>query len=378
MLPSELKVIPVESKGDFKRFVRFPYQLYRNDPRWVPPLYLERKEVLSPKKNPYYLHAEVKLFLALRGSEVVGRISAQIDREYEKRHGERVGHFGFFECEDNSETAQALFFAAETFLKNGGAIRSQGPFSFSINEESGLMVEGFDQPFMTLMPYNPLYYARLVEGAGYLKAKDLYAWYYKAGAVPDDAVKLAEEVAQYPGLKLRSVEKKNFKQDLLKIIDIFNSAWSENWGFVPLTEAEVDKMAKDLQLFMDLNGAILAEVDGKPVGMCVAVPNLYDLIGDLKGKLFPFGIFKLLWRIKKKKYKSGRLLLLGIKKEHRKTILGGLSFLLYVEIHRRAHSLGYEWGELSWTLEDNKSINAGIEFMGGKRYKTYRIYEKSL
>jgi len=177
---------------------------------------------------------------------------------------------------------------------------------------------------------------------------------------------------------VRPLNKRRFREDLGKIMEVFNSAWSNNWGFVPPTPAEVDKIAKDLKVFMDPEVAYLAEVDGNPAAMCLAIPNLYELIKGLKGRLFPFGIFRLLWRIKRRKAKNCRLMLLGIKKEYRKSTLGALSILLYVEIHRRSLRQGYEFGELSWTLEDNQEVNMGIEFMGGKRYKTYRVYEKKL
>lgn len=378
MPPAELEIIPVQSKRDYKAFIELPYSLYRNDPHWIPPLRMERAEVVNPRKNPYYEHAQVRLFLAKRKGKTVGRISAQIDEEYEKFHQRRLGQFGFFECEDNSETSHALFQAAEKFLMENGASEFQGPYSFSINEECGLLVEGFDAPLMTMMPYNPPYYARLIEQEGYRKAKDLYAWKYWIGDVPKDPAEVAEQIRLYPGLSLRSVNMKDLKNELLKIIDILNSAWSENWGFVPFTENEVNKMAKDFKMFVDPEGILIVELEGQPIAMCVGVPNLYDMIHDLKGRLFPFGLFKLLWRIKKRKYESGRLLLLGVKKEYRNTALGALSFLLYVEIQKRSLALGMKWSELSWTLEDNKGVNAGIEFMGGKRYKTYRIYEKKV
>ncbi len=371
-----LSVQPVRTRLELKRFIQLPYRLYQNDPHWIAPLYSERKEILHPQKNPFYQHAIVELFLAVREGKEVGRISAQIDFEYEKCHGERVGHFGFFECEQDPEIAAALFQAAENFLKQNQATRIVGPFSFSINEESGLLIDGFDQPLMTMMPYNPPYYADLIEGVGYRKIKDLYAWHYPVGEIPEQPRLIAEEVRKLPDLILRTFDKKNFKRDMNIIIDIFNSAWSENWGFVPLTSAEVDKMAKDLKLFIDYEGAFIAEYKGIPIAMALAMPNLYELIAGMKGRLFPFGIFKLLWRLFRKQYRSARLMLLGIKKEYRSSMLGFLSTLLYVEIHRRGLERGYEWGELSWTLEDNRKVNTGIEFMGGKKYKTFRIYEK--
>ncbi len=378
MPPVDLEIIPVKSKKDYKEFIKLPYQLYKEDAHWIPPLFLERWEAIHPKKNPYYQHALVKLFLARRKGKTVGRISAQIDLEYEKFYKERLGQFGFFECENNPETSHALFQAAENFLKENGALKFQGPFSFSINEETGLLIEGFQEPLVIMMPYNPPYYISLIEAEGYRKVKDLYAWKYIMGQVPKDPMEVAEQIRQYPGLTLRNLNMKNLKNDLLKIVDILNSAWSENWGFVPFTENEVDKMANDLKLFIDPSGVIIVELETKPIAMCVALPNIYDCIQDLGGKLFPFGILKLLWRMKKKKYRSGRLILLGVKKEYRNTALGGLSILLYVEIQKRCQAAGMKWGELSWTLEDNKRINTGIEFMGGKRYKTYRIYEKRI
>src|SRR4030095_14155084 len=373
-----LSILSVSNKKEFKEFLNLPYRLYRDDPHWIPPLKMERAELLNTKKKPYYLHAEVKLFLARRGSRTVGRISAQVDREYEKFHGERLGQFGFFECENDPEAARALLEAAQAFHRERGAVKSQGPFSFSINEESGLMIEGFEAPLMTLMPYNPRFYAGLIEGAGFRKLKDLFAWRYSIGEVPKDAAEVAELVAKTPGLVIRKIYPKNLKEDLKKVMEIFNSAWSENWGFVPLTPEEVAKVGKDLKPILVPETALLAELDGQPAAMCIGIPNIYEIIHDLKGRLSPFGLFNLLYRLKRHTYKSGRLMLLGDKKEHRNTILGGLSILLYAEINKASTAMNAEWGELSWTLEDNKKINSGIEFMGGKRYKIYRVYEKAV
>lgn len=375
---SDLEIIPVHSKKDYKDFVDLPYRLYRKDPHWIPPLKRERSEAIHPKHNPYYEHALVQLFLAKRKGKVLGRISAQIDFEYEKFYKKRLGQFGFFECEKDAEVSQALFQAAEKFLRDNGTTCIQGPFNFSINEEIGLLVEGFQEALMTLMPYNPPYYADLIDQAGYKKVKDLYAWKYLVGEIPKDALEVSEQLKNYPGLQIRTINMQDLDNELKKIIEILNSAWSENWGFVPFTPKEIQKMAKDFKLFVNPKGVFIAELEGNPIAMCVSMPNLYEMIRDLKGKLFPFGIFKLLWRIKKVRYESGRLILLGVKKEFRNTVLGGLSIMLYTEIHKRALEVNMKWGELSWTLEDNKSINAGIEFMGGKKYKTYRIFEKNI
>ncbi len=373
-----LEIIPVHSRRDLKEFVCFPETLYSHIPGWIPPLRQERLEVLSPHKNPYYQHAKVQLFLAKRNGKTVGRISAQVDQEYEKRYGVRMGHFGFFESEENKETAEALLKRAENFCREQGAPEMMGPFHFSINEEVGLLIEGFDQPLMTLMPYHLPYYSKLIENSGYKKAKDFYAWKYSIGEIPQEPGEIAEQVYQEPNLKIRNLDPKNFQQDIRIVLDIFNSVWENNWGFVPFTPEELKKISKDLKLILDPDLAFIAEVSGKPVGICVGVPNIYDLIYDLKGKLFPWGIFKLLYRIKKRKYRSGRLMLLGVTKDFRGGVLGGLSILLYVEILKRSQQKGLDWGELSWTLEDNMAVNASIEFMGGKKYKTYRVYQKHL
>lgn len=374
----ELQILPVKTKRDLKSFIKLPGELYHNDPHWVPPLYLERKGILHPKKNPYYQHATVQLFLAKKGGRLVGRISAQLDQEYERIHKERVGHFGFFECINDPSVAKALFFAAENFLKSRQATRILGPFSFSINEESGLLIEGFEEPLMIMMPYNPKYYQSLIEGLGYSKAKDLYSWKYQIGEVPEAPAQLAKSLSGRPGLTIRNINKRHIQEDLEIVLKLFNSVWKNNWGFVPFTPAEVKATARNLKLFIDPETAVIAEVNGKPAGICVSIPNFYEFIADLRGRILPLGIFKLLWRIKKRKCQSSRLMLFGIKEEYRAGELGPLGVLLYVKIHQRAKRQGYKFGELGWTLEDNHPINAGIEFMGGKRYKTYRIYEKKI
>ncbi len=368
----------VKNKKQLQAFIQLQYELYAQRKNWIAPLYQERKEILDSKKNPYFDHAEVQLFLALKDGKVVGRISAQIDFEYEKFHGERVGHFGFFESENDPEIAKALLKTAEAWVLTKGVKKILGPFSFSINEECGLLIEGFNEPQMTMIPYNWEYYPSLLESAGYTKAKDLLCWHYPVGQISEPALQIAEALEQHPGLTIRPLNYSDFAGDLEKIMEIFNEAWCKNWGFVPLTPKEIHKAAKDLKIFMDPEIAFLAELDGKSIGMCMSVPNLYELIAGLKGRLFPFGFLKLLWRIKRKKYKSGRLMLLGIKKEYRSSELGGLSVLLYVEIHKRGLKRGYEYGELSWTLEDNDKVNTGIEFMGGRVYKKLRVYEKNL
>lgn len=374
-----LNVVPVTTNKQKRQFVDFQFQLYQNEKNWVPPLKMERHEFLNPQKNPFFQNAEVKLFLALDEDKPVGRISAHINRLHNERYGEKTGHFGFFDCENREDAARALFEAAETWLKEQGMTQIVGPFNFSTNEECGLLLEGFNHKPYPYMPYNFPYYETLVSALGYRKIKDLIAWSYDAlKPVPEMAEQVADMTRQYPGLVIREVSKKNMSRDVEIIRDIFNSAWSQNWGFVPWTDAEIAKMAKDFKLILEPKLALIAEVDGVPAAISIAIPNYHEAIADLNGKLFPFGIFKLLYRLKIKKVKTARLCLLGIKKEFRRDVLKGLSVLLYTEMHRRGLEVGCIGGELSWTLDDNDKINQGIALMGGTPYKKYRLFEKKI
>lgn len=372
-------VRPVQSRKDLKKFIRLPWRLYQNDPAWVPPLVQERKQLLNRKKNPFFEHAEAEYFLAERNGDVVGRISAHIDHLHNQIHNEATGFFGFFESVDDSEVADKLFDTAATWIRDREMTHIRGPFSFSINEEAGLLVDGFEHSPFIMTGHNPRYYAPLLETWGLKKAKDLYCWSYQSpDPIPDLAVQIADEVCKQPGLVVRQVSPKTLEKDVRIILDVFNEAWQHNWGFVPLTENEVRKAAKDFKMILEPKMALIAEVDGKPAAISLALPNLNEAIRDLNGRLFPLGIFKLLYRMKRKKVKAARLVSLGVKKEYRKGILGALSVLLYVQMHRYGKELDYGSCELSWTLEDNDKINQGIQMMGAEHYKTYRVYEKLL
>lgn len=378
MPPADVQIIPVETESQRREFLGFPYQLYKQDPRWTPPLRFEQKGRLSFKKNPYFDHAHAQLFLAKQEGRVVGRISSQIDQNYEKSYGEKVGHFGFLEMEEDLEIAKALFQAAEKYFRQQGIRKILGPFSYSINEESGILVEGFQEASMLMTPYNPSYYGKFIEACGYQKAKDLLAWRYEVNKTPQDALEIAAEVKKHPDLNIRSVNPRRLKKDLHTMIEVFNSAWKNNWGFIPMTPREVAHLAENLKIILDPVLAFLIEIKGETAGICLATPNVNEIIGDLNGKLFPLGWAKFLWRLKTQRFRSGRLMLLGVKEKFRTFSMGGLSILLYAEIARRAQSRGYEWAELSWTLEDNDRINDGIKFMQGKVYKRLRVYEKEL
>jgi GNAT superfamily N-acetyltransferase len=364
---------------DIDDFVRLPELLYTGDPGFVMPLYMEQRDRLTPSKNPFFQHAEATLFTAYQEGKLVGRISAQIDREHLARYADSCGLFGFFDTINDQRVGKALVDAAASWLRARGMRVMRGPFSLSVNEECGTLVEGQAEAPMVMMPYHRAYQDAIALGAGLTKAKDLFGWKYTVGQIPPRALRANEEIKAMPEVRIRPVDKKNVKRDVRIVADIFNDAWSDNFHFVPMTEPELLKMTEDMKLLLDDQIAMIAEIDGKPAAMAIALPNLSEASYDLGGKLFPLGLPKLLYRLKVKRTKSARLVLLGIKKDYRnKKRYGGMSAALYVELARRGSAVGYTWGELGWTLEDNRPVNLGIKMMGGEVYKRYRIYEKAL
>lgn len=364
---------------DLDVFVGYHHDLYRQDPAWIAPLNMEVTDRLTPGKNPFFEHAEATLFTAWRGNRMVGRISAQIDHEHLRVHDDDAGFFGFFDTDDDHEAAQGLLDAAEAWLRERGMTTMRGPFSLSINEECGTLVEGFEHPPVVAMPHALPHQGKLIEDAGFEGVKDLLCWRYEAVEPPARVKKAWATIDALPEVTFRSVKKRQMLSELRIILDIFNDAWSDNWGFVPTTDAEVRKAAADMKMIIDEDLAFFAEIDGRPVGLCVALPNLNEAIRDLDGKLFPFGFAKMLWRLKVKTPKSARLMLLGLRRELRgKKRYGALSTAMIGELNRRGRAKGYEWAELSWTLEDNKLINLAIRAMRAKVYKKYRIYEKTI
>ncbi len=374
-----VQVAPVESKKELDAFIRFPWRIYDGNPHWVAPLRYTENHRFSPKHNAFFLHAEVQLFLARRDGDVVGRISAQIDSEHNRYHGERTGFFGFFECEDEPETARALLTAAEDWLRARDMEEIRGPFNFSANGEIGFLVEGFDSSPLPLMTYTPEYYLRLAEAAGYVKAKDVFAWKWRGRPVPDGRPRqMVDELRARPGVSIRRARKKDFAREVRTILDLYNDAWSDNWGFVPATDAEAAQMAKELKLIVDPRIIPIVEIDGVPAGVALGVPDFNWAMKPLNGNLFPFGWLRFLWRLKVRRPSVGRLLLFGIKKEFRTRKWAGLLYLLCDEMYKGAVESNLDWAEFSWTLEDNGLINSLIMKVGAERYKTYRIYAKPL
>ncbi len=366
--------------GDVSDFLRAGRVVFEGDPSWFPPLDFDIKQRLDPKKNPFFKRAEAVYLTAWKDGQLAGRCSASIDQEYLRVWKNDTGFFGFFDTVDDDEVGRALIDHAAQWLKGKGMKRMSGPFSLYPNEEVGVLVEGFDTPPMLMMAHSRAWQDRVALASGLTKEKDVLAWRYDSREMPKRAQRARENLkTDAPELVLRSVDTSKLKQELSVILDIYNDAWEGKWAFVPALPDEVEKMAEDLSLVIDRDLAFIAEIEGKAVAMCILLPNLNEVIRDLDGALFPFGWAKLLWRLKVKHPKSARLMLLGIRKELRNVRkYMPLSVAMYAEVATRAAAKGYEWGELSWTREDDSPINAGITNMGAKVYKRYRVYERAL
>ncbi len=364
-------------------FIQVAHRVYRSDPAWVPPLGIDMFMRLHPRLNPFFQHAECQLFVAERDGELVGRIAAHVDHEHLKVHDDATGFFGFIDTVADPEVAKARRDAASAWLRERGMKHMRGPLSLSINEEMGVLVEGFDTPPMVMMPHHQKYQGGLIESAGLAKCKDVYAWHYTVGDVPARVRRAHADITAMPEFRLREMSQNTLDRDIPVVLDIFNDAWRDNWGFVPATDAEARKMASDMKLVIHPKLSLLVEIDGEPAAVALALPNLNEAIRDLDGKLFPagvpIGLAKLLWRLKVQGPRSARLILLGIRGKFRHLKkYAGLSLYLYAEMNDRGRALGMTHGELSWTLEDNGPVNVGIKTMGGKIYKRYRVYEESL
>ncbi|HEC01666.1 MAG TPA: N-acetyltransferase [Sphingomonadales bacterium] len=381
-MTSSITITEVTDKAGFKAFVTLPWALYKDDPNWVAPIIMERLEILDKDKNPYFEHARAKFWLAYKGNEVVGRISAQIDDLVEQQHNEKIGHFGFFECINDPAAAAALMDTACAWLKSEGRTSVIGPFSLSINEEAGMLIEGFDTPPSLMMNHALPYYQDLMTGYGMDKVKDLWAYYLKFNQpiLPPTINKLIKRSMRDGKVRLRRINMKNYAEDLKIILDIFNDAWTDNWMALPFTEAELNKAVKDMKLLIREDFTYIAEYDGVPMAMMVTLPNLNEIIADLDGHLFPFGIFKLLWRLKlNPRYKTVRVPLMGVRKEFQNTALGGaMAFALIEECRIQAEKAGCTHAELSWVLEENTRLSKMLETIGCWRYKNYRMYSKTL
>lgn len=373
-----IEIREISLGGDLRPFLEVVEYIYRNDPQYIRPLDFELKDRLS-KKNPFFEHAEGAIFTAHRQGRCVGRITAQIDRLHLERHKDNTGFFGFLDTIDDAEVCADLLRRATTWLKARGMTKIRGPISLSINEETGCLVEGFDTPPMVMMPHHRAYQGGLIEQAGFTKEKDLYAWRYTVGEVNARATRAHTDICALPEVRSRPIDLKNIDRDVDIVMDIFNDAWSDNWGAVALTRAELKKVASDFRLIINPEITRIVDIDGAPAAFALALPNLNESIRDLHGKLLPTGFLKLLYRLKVRGPRTARLALLGIRKKYRHVKkYGGLSMYMYVEMNRGGARLGIKWGELSWTLEDNAPVNLGIKAMGGSIYKRYRVYQREI
>jgi GNAT superfamily N-acetyltransferase len=363
----------VSSRADLKRFIKYPFAKYRHDSHWVPPLLIDERQKFNPKKNPFYEHARVDLFLAERGRQIVGRVAVIDDDNHNRTHGDNLIFFGFFEAEDQ-EAADALLAHVEDWGQRLGRSAVRGPANPSMNDGAGFQIDAFDTDPYVMMPYNPPDYPRYVEAAGYRKVKDLYAWLFEASLGMSDRIeRLAERVRKRYNPVVRPGNMKRFKEELEILKRVYNEAWERNWGFVRYTEAEFDRLASELKLIIDPDIALFLELDGQVAGVAIGLPDVNQVLKRMRGRLLPFGIFHFLNR--KKIIDQGRLPILGLMPEYRNK---GLDLVLIHEIYKRGTAKGYERGELSWVLEDNKAMNRAIEAAGATLYKTYRMYQKAI
>jgi hypothetical protein len=369
---SSVKITTVKSKKDLMRFIKFQWEIYKDNEYWVPPLIMERKKILDVNKNPFYQHAERELFLAERDNKIVGRIAAIKNDLHNKYHHDKVGFFGFFECVNDQEIANALFDAAKDWVKSKGLTALRGPANPSSNDEYGMLLEGFYDSPRILMTYNPKYYLTLCENYGFVKAKDLYAYKLenKKVVASEKMRRVAEIAKERYSLNIRQLDMKNFKKELENVKYVYNKAWAPNWGFIPMTDAEIDAMAKDLKPLVEPSLVLFGEIKNKLVGFALVMLDYNYIFKQLNGKLFPFGFIKLFTQ--KKNIKWSRVLTLGIIPEFQKR---GLDAVFYWDIVNRAHKLGIDLGEASWVLEDNEMMKRGAQVLNGEIYKRYRIYE---
>jgi hypothetical protein len=369
-----LVVRPIQAKQDTIAFIKFLWKIYKEDAAWVPPLIMDRQKLMDRKKNPFYSHATSEFFLAERGGQVVGRIAAIVNHNHNKEHHDKVGFFGFFECVNDQEVANALFDRAKSFLKSQGMEAMRGPASPSVNDEYGLLVEGFDKPATVLMTYNPAYYVELFTRYGLKKEKDLYAYLLSQETVYSEKFNRANSIVrQRQSIELHSLDMKHFDAEVARIKEIYNKAWAKNWGAVPMTDPEIDALAADLKPVVVPELIIFAVKGGKTIGFGLALPDInVALKYNKSGMLLPG-----LWHLftKKKQIDKVRIIVLGVLPEYLST---GAAGVLFYELAATAQKLGYRYGEASWVLEDNVMMNRAAEAMHGVIDRRYRIFQISI
>lgn len=366
--------------GLIDRFIRVQWtvnQEFNPGGQWVAPLLMDRRDYLDVHKNPFFQHADVACWIARKDGRDLGRIAAVVDHDWEKRHGDPTGSFGFFDCVDDQEIATALLDRARSWLKERGRTAVVGPFDLSTNYQAGLLVDSFDAKPCVQMPYNPPWYEKLLLGAGLEQKKDLWQWWLStATPIPEKVERVADKVAKRNNVVVRQMDLDNWDREVDTVLEIYNDAWDDNWGFVPVGEAEFRHIAADLKMVIDPNLALMAEVDGEAIAFCITIKDLNQALDGLNGSLVPTGGLKLWWRTDVKPVVTrGRLIVMGIKSGYRRR---GADSILFVETHRAANRVGWEGAEIGWTLDDNDMVNRAIEAMNGTKVKTYRVFGQDL
>jgi GNAT superfamily N-acetyltransferase len=377
---AEVSIRRVESKRDLKRFVKVPFGLHGDSPQWVAPLIFERMEFLDRDKNPYFEHAEAEFLIAERDGEPVGRISVQVDERWDEYQGGSDAMFGFFESTDDPEVAGALLEAAAGWARDRGRARLLGPMDFTTNDEIGILIEGFDRRPMILEPWHPPYYKDLIEAEGFAKAMDVQMWELQFGDLKegekfDPSIHAAAQKAlRDEGIEIRNMSKRDMAAEVRRFSDVYNEAWGDNWGFVPVTEAEVEFQAKNLKQVIDEDWAYMAEKDGEVVGAALTLPDINQVMAGMNGRLLPFGWLRFL--LGRRKIDQLRVFALGVKHAYRHSGVAAGLYLKHLETAARPGAI--TGGEMGWILETNGPMNRAMEGMGGTVVKRYRIFERSL
>ena len=372
-----IDVVEIESSSQLKKFIKYPNKLYKDDPNYVTPLISERLEFLDKNKNPFFQTAKSREYLAYRNGKIVGRIGTCINYAHNEHHLEKAGFFGFFDCPDDYEIASMMLRVAMINLKKDGAEIMRGPVSYSTNHECGFLVDGFDSPPKIMMTYNQPYLPKLCEKFGFTKAQDLFAYRItEYMPIPERVINIMDKILSRVGATARTINMSRFDDEIASIHEIYNAAWEDNWGFVPMTKEEFFYIGKNLKQIVDPRAAFIIEVDKKPIAFVLALPDINLALIKLKGKLLPFGLLKLFWHTKvRNKVNSLRVITLGVVPKYRGR---GLDMVLYALIHKGGTEAGYGWAEMSWILESNERMNSAIDRMGAELYKTYRILEMKI
>jgi hypothetical protein len=374
-----ITVIKADSEFLLNKFIKVPWKIYKGDKNWVPPLIFDVKNNLDTKKNPFYKHSRIQLYLAQKdGGEYIGRIAAIINDNHNKTHNDKVGFFGFFECINDLDVAKALFDEASSFLKENGMDTIRGPVNPSTNDECGLLIEGFELPPVILMLYNPSYYLELIENSGFEKANDLLAFRVDAEEIRKEGAlakleRVSEIIKKKENIKIRKFNLKDLDNEVQRVREVYNEAWEKNWGFVPMTEAEFNHIAKSLKLILNPDLTFFAECEGKPIGFSLSLPDFNQVFIKMNGRFFPFGIFKFL--ANKKKINQIRVMIMGVIPQFQRK---GIDAVFVLDTIKNGLNIGIKMAEISWILEDNIPMVQTAEKLNAKLYKRYRIFDKKL